>query len=142
MLDMISHGPIQENNENDYTLEETLPEQQDDFFERSIDYSYRRRMPYKTCKVIREPLYEDDGFEPKYENITCVETTEDPFRTGVPHTGNQEYCYIFHHSHKSVSCETKTRSIQLFKQHPEHRCERRSQIIGVGCGCLTGVTYS
>ncbi|KAK9704367.1 hypothetical protein QE152_g28348 [Popillia japonica] len=143
VLKTIFNAPIEVNGENDYTLEETSEEQRKNMVERHSDYSYRRRMPYKTCKVVQEPLYESDDFEPKYKNISCVETTEDPFGSVMSYAGDHEYCYIFHHPHDSVSCETKTQSIQLFRYNQqEQRCERRSRIIGVGCGCSVGITYA
>lgn len=52
---------------------------------------------HKTCKVIREFLYEDDEYEysPKYQNISCVETEEDPFTISPPHADQVRQFFLF-----------------------------------------------
>lgn len=51
VLETIFTAPIEENNENVYTLEDTLEEQRKKMVERHSDYSYRRRMVRLTSNL-------------------------------------------------------------------------------------------
>lgn len=55
VLKTIFNAPIEENGENDYTLEETSEEQRKNMVERHSDYSYRRRMVRSMYKISSTP---------------------------------------------------------------------------------------